>query len=58
MFTKLSMCIESMWPRFLGLVAMLLDRDTKTEYLPTPFKRTGKAPFTPWQSLANRGLPS
>lgn len=41
MFTKLSMCTGSTWPHFLGLVAMLLDRDTKTEYLPTQFKRTG-----------------
>lgn len=41
MFTKLSTCTASMWPRFLGLVAMPLDRDMKTDCLPAQFKRTG-----------------
>jgi hypothetical protein len=58
MFIKLSMCTESTWLRFLGLVAMLLDRDMKTEYLPTQFRKTGKAPSTPEQARADLGLSS
>lgn len=57
-FTKLSTCTASTWPRFLGLVAMLLDRDMRTEYLPAQFKRTGKAPPIARPSPWNRGLSS
>lgn len=42
-----------MWPRFSGLVAMPLDRDTKTRYLPTQFRRTGKEPCSARQSLSH-----
>lgn len=51
------MCTGSMSPRSLALVAMLLDRDMKTDCLPVCFRRTGKA--LPTTAISCRpGLPS